>query len=279
MAARALRLEVDATAADALSDALLDAGAQSVTIESLDGPRPILSALFAESADAPSALRLALERCAQPTDLSFTVQPVADEDWVRTSQAQFTPFELERIWIGASWHTPPAGGKALIRVDPGLAFGTGSHPTTRLVLRFLERTLRGGERVLDYGCGSGILAIAAAKLGARDVAGTDIDPQALVASRANATLNGVAATFVAPDALPARASDVVVANILAHPLILLAPALAARTRPGGRIALSGILGSQVDEVSAAYARWFTLAAGRLLDGWVLITGTRRSDDT
>src|SRR5260221_5365159 len=189
MAARALRLEVDAAAADALSDALLDAGAQSVTIESLDGPRPILSALFAESADAPSALRLALERCAQPTDLSCTVHPVADEDWVRTSQAQFTPLELERIWIGASWHTPPAGGKALIRVDPGLAFGTGSHPTTRLVLRFLERTLRGGERVLDYGCGSGIPAIASAKLGAWRVSAVDTDPQAGAFTPENATAN------------------------------------------------------------------------------------------
>jgi ribosomal protein L11 methyltransferase len=162
----------------------------------------------------------------------------------------------------------------VLRLDPGLAFGTGSHATTHLCLAWLRETLAPGETVLDYGCGSGILAIAAAKLGARDVAGTDIDPQALVASRANAALNGVDARFLAPDALPARASDVVVANILAHPLVLLAPALAARTAHGGRIALSGVLAEQAAEVIAAYAPWFTLDVWRSLDGWVLIAGER-----
>jgi len=275
MAARALRLEVDATAADALSDALLDAGAQSVTIESLDGPRPILSALFAESADAPSALRLALERCAQPTDLSFTVQPVADEDWVRTSQAQFTPFELERIWIGASWHTPPAGGKALIRVDPGLAFGTGSHPTTRLVLRFLERTLRGGERVLDYGCGSGILAIASAKLGASRVTAVDTDPQAVTVTVENARANQVAVSASLPEALPSGSYDVIVANILAQPLIDLAAVLAECAEEGARLGLAGILQSQAADGAKVYAGWFDIEVAEQDEGWAWLAGVRR----
>ena len=162
----------------------------------------------------------------------------------------------------------------MLRLDPGLAFGTGSHATTHLCLEWLRETLRPGESVLDYGCGSGIIAIAAAKLGARDATGTDIDPQAIVASRANATLNGVDARFVTPDRLAAGRHDVVVANILAHPLVLLAPALAARTASRGRITLSGILEAQAAEVVASYTPWFTLAVWRQRDGWVLIAGSR-----
>lgn len=274
MASRALRLEVDPAAADALSDALLDAGAQSVTIESPEGPRPVLSALFAASADPQNALRLALEGCGQPRGIPFTVQSVADEDWVRASEAQFTPLELDRLWVGASWHTPPVGAKDVIRIDPGLAFGTGSHPTTKLVLRFLERTLRRGERVLDYGCGSGVLAIAAAKLGASQVAAVDIDPQAVAVTRENARANDVAINASLPEALAPARYDVIVANILAQPLIDLAPVVAERAEQGARLALAGILHSQAADVAKVYAAWFDLDVAQQDEDWVLLAGVR-----
>jgi len=275
MVSRALRLEVDAAAADALSDALLDAGAQSVTIESPDGPHPVLSALFDESAEPERALRLALEGCGQPANVAFTVHPVGDEDWVRSSQAQFTPLELDRVWVGASWHTPPAGQKKVIRIDPGLAFGTGSHPTTKLVLRFLERALQGGERVLDYGCGSGVLAITAAKLGAAHVAAVDIDPQAVAVTRENADANRVALEAALPDALAPGRYHVIVANILAQPLIDLAPLLAERAEQGTRLALAGILDSQAADVVNAYAGHFHMHIAEREGDWTLLAGVRR----
>ena len=166
------------------------------------------------------------------------------------------------------------GRSLVVRADPGLAFGTGSHPTTRLCLRWLAANLAPGQSVLDYGCGSGILAIAAAKLGAAAVAGTDIDPQAIEASRANAARNRVSARFVLPDALAPDPVDIVVANILANPLRLLAPVLAARVREGGAIFLSGILEDQAAAVRGAYRRWFKLGAWGTDDGWVALTGRR-----
>jgi ribosomal protein L11 methyltransferase len=195
---------------------------------------------------------------------------------VRRTQSQFGPIEIDAsLWIVPTWHEPPPGARLAIRLDPGLAFGTGSHPTTRMCLTWLARTINGGERVLDYGCGSGILAIAASMLGAGEVDGTDIDPQALIASRDNASANRARATFVPPGGLPAGTYDVVVANILANPLIALAPLLAARTAPGGQLALAGLLDAQADAIANAYAPWFTLRATDRLDGWVLATGTRR----
>lgn len=294
MAFLAVRFDTDATRAERWPDALIDAGALSVDVsdpaagtpdespvygEPGAGDAPFwaisrIDALFAAGVDVDAAIRDAAASLGEPLPLCET-REVADQDWVRATQSQFGPIAIAPDFhIVPTWSQPPARDGIVLRLDPGLAFGTGSHATTRLCLEWLRETLRGGETVLDYGCGSGILAIAAAKLGARDVVGTDIDPQALAASRANAAQNGVAARFVAPDGLPADASEVVVANILAHPLVLLAPALAARTRPGGRIALSGILDAQAAEVAASYAPWFTLGAGRRLDGWVLLTGAR-----
>ena len=164
---------------------------------------------------------------------------------------------------------PPA--RLAVRIDPGLAFGTGSHPTTRLVLGYLEKTLRGGERVLDFGCGSGILAIAAAKLGAAHVAASDNDPQAVETTRANARTNGVNVFAALPDDLPQADYDVVVSNILALPLIDLAPLLGPRA---GRIALAGILQSQADEVARAYAPWCALRVSDKVEDWVLLSGVR-----
>jgi ribosomal protein L11 methyltransferase len=275
MPSLALRVEVEHAAADALSEALLEAGAESVAIESLDGPQALLSALFAQSADPAGALAQALQRCGATPHMPFSVQALADEDWVRRSQAQFEPLHVGRLWVGASWHRAPAGAGHVVRIDPGLAFGTGSHPTTRLVLGFLERTIRGGERVLDYGCGSGILAIAAAKLGASRVDAVDVDPGALEVARENARANAVTVVASLPEALAAGRYDALVANILAQPLIELAPALARQAGQGARLALSGVLETQAAEVAQAYAAHFDMAIGAAEDSWVLLTGVRR----
>lgn len=295
MAFLALRFDVDGARADAWSDALIDAGALAVDASDphagTDAESPLyaepgeppgegwpiarLEALVDASADTTTLLASAAAALGEPAP-AVHVRAIDDDDWVRRTQAQFGPIAIDDgLWIVPTWHEPPAGARLAIRLDPGLAFGTGSHPTTRMCLTWLARTLRGGERVLDYGCGSGILAIAAAMLGAGEVAGTDIDPQALDASRANAQANGVTATFAAPGAIRPGEFDVVVANILANPLLALAPLLAARTAPGGQIALAGLLDAQADAIADAYAPWFTLRATDRLDGWVLATGVKR----
>jgi ribosomal protein L11 methyltransferase len=263
----ALTLRVERAAAEALSDALLEAGAQSVALEASGG----MVALVSLEEDSEALVAVAADRAGiQPP--RFTAERIEDQDWVRASQAQFTPLSIgDRLWIGPGWHQPPAGRLA-VRIDPGLAFGTGSHPTTRLVLAHLERNLKGGERILDYGCGSGILAIAAAKLGAARVDAVDLDPQAVETTRANARANGVELLAVLPEELRAARYDVVVSNILAQPLILLAPLLAQR---GARVALSGILQAQAAEVSRAYEPWFDMELAGEEEGWVMLAGLRR----
>jgi ribosomal protein L11 methyltransferase len=277
MACLSLMLDVDAGAAEALSDALLDAGAFSVSFDGVEGARCRMSALVGlhANADVLLATAAATARLAVPPD--FSVARIDDEDWVRRSQAQFAPVRIgERLWVGPSWEEPPPRTDAVVRLDPGLAFGTGSHPSTRLVLRFLEQHVRGGERVLDYGCGSGVLAIAAAKLGAAQVDAVDVDPEAVQTAADNARANDVAVRAAAPDALAPALYDLVVSNILAQPLILLAPLLAARTTDRGRIALSGILQDQAAEVADAYAAFFDVArSARTEEGWALIEGVRR----
>ena len=263
----ALRLQVDRVAAEAFSDALLEAGAQSVALE----PDGDVAAILSLAQDAKSLVEIAAQAAgiAAPR---FSSEPLADEDWVRKTQAQFQPVAIgERLWIGPSWRSPPAG-RVAVRIDPGLAFGTGTHPSTRLVLAWLERTIRGGERVLDYGCGSGILAIAAAKLGAARVDGVDLDPQAVQTAAGNALDNGVALNAWLPDALPAGHYDVVVSNILAQPLIVLAPLLAAR---GPRLALAGILEQQAAEVARASEPWMDMRLAGREDRWVLLEGVGR----
>jgi ribosomal protein L11 methyltransferase len=265
----ALTLQVERAAAEAFSDALLEAGAQSVSLEGTE--MQTVSAILSLHTD-PQTLVADAARAAGIAPPRFSIDPLDDQDWVRASQAQFVPLTVgERLWIGPSWHEPPAGRIAL-RIDPGLAFGTGTHPTTKLILAYLEENLRAGERVLDYGCGSGILAIAAAKLGAAQVDAVDLDPQAVDTTRVNALANGVRVNVALPEALPAAVYDVVVSNILAQPLIVLAPLLAQRAQ---RIALSGILDEQADEVTRAYERWLDMAIADRDEGWVLLTGARR----
>ena len=275
----AVTLEVEAGQSEAFSDALMEEGAESVWIEEPDAAssphHSRLHALLTEGAD-PAAL---LGRAAAVTGVAvppFATLAIADEDWVRKTQAQFAPLCLEgRLWIVPSWHEAPRDpAAAVVRLDPGMAFGTGSHPSTRLALGWLARRLAPGERVLDYGCGSGILAIAAAKLGAARIDGVDVDPHALVTAAENARANGVALRVFPPERLPPGAYDVVVANILSQPLIVLEPLLAARTRRGGRIALSGILAAQSAEVAAAYAGDFTMRVAAAEEGWDLLEGTR-----
>jgi ribosomal protein L11 methyltransferase len=269
MAWLALTLRVERAAADAFSDALLEAGAQSVSLEG--GESETLAALLAPDC-RPDIVIAYAARAAGIAAPEFRIDTLADCDWVRASQAQFAPLEIgKRLWVGASWHRAPAG-RITVRIDPGLAFGTGSHPSTRLVLAFLEKTLQGGERVLDYGCGSGILAIAAAKLGAKRVDAVDVDLAAMETAHANALANAVALTVALPDAAPIADYDLVVANILAQPLIELAPLLAQRA---ARVALSGILETQAAEVAQAYAPCFDMTVADTEEGWVLLTGVRK----
>ena len=271
---RALTLQVEAGAAEAMSEALLDAGAHSVSIDKPDEPRVTLCAVLDLQLDPEACLRAAARTARLAATPPYTAAVFADQDWVRSTQAQFAPIEIgERLWIGPSWCEPPAD-RIAVRLDPGLAFGTGTHPTTQLVLRFLESTIRGGEAVLDYGCGSGILAIAAAKLGAARVDGVDVDAQALATARDNARSNGVELQPTPPEGLRAGAYEIVVSNILAQPLMVLAPVLGARIALGGTLVLAGILESQAAEVGAAYAPWLELRLDSVLEGWALLAGRR-----
>jgi ribosomal protein L11 methyltransferase len=276
MAWLALTVELEPAAADALSEALLAAGAHSVAIDTERSTAHSITALVPLDTDPTAMLYAASKETGCDSMPTFSVSRVDDEDWVRRSQAQFGPLPIgSRLWIVPSWCEPPAGASRVVRLDPGLAFGTGSHPSTRLVLGYLEKGIRGGERVLDYGCGSGILAIAAAKLGASSVDAVDVDPAAVEAATANARANNVAVRAAQTGALEPAMYDVVVSNILLQPLIVLAPLLAARVAPRGRIALAGILESQASDLEAAYRQWFDLEMAAHQDGWALLAGNRR----
>jgi ribosomal protein L11 methyltransferase len=210
-----------------------------------------------------------------PTVPPFRLETVAEQDWVQLTQSQFEPIRIsDRLWIVPSWHQSPDPAALTLVLDPGMAFGTGSHPTTRLCLEWLERTLLAGKSLLDYGCGSGILAIAAARLGAASVLGVDIDPQAVDASRRNAEQNGVDALFLDSAQRLSGQFDVLVANILANPLKVLAPAICGHLRPGGALALSGILVDQADELIAIYSPWLPLSVADSRDGWVCLAGVK-----
>lgn len=291
-----LRIHVDSKQAEPLSDALMAIGALSVSLEDADAGTVDETPLFGEpdhptaelwahsiavvlldaDADVAAILAEAAQRAGIPVPTDYTVETVADADWVRLTQSQFDPIPIStRLWIVPTWHDAPDSRAINLKLDPGLAFGTGSHPTTRLCLRWLDEHLQGGETLLDYGCGSGILAIAAARLGAGRVDGVDIDPQAVSASRDNAALNEVTAHFCLPGELAPGQYDVVVANILTNPLKGMAPLLAGRVRPGGRLVLSGILAEQADEVMAVYRDWFVFDPPAVDEGWVRLAGRKQ----
>lgn len=292
---QSLEITAGEDVAESISDALMELGALSVSIEDADAETDAEKPIFGEPGEAPpgmwrhnvvSALfdadadidrvMVSLSEATGLRNLGYTVQAVEEQDWVRATQSQFDPIRIrDDLWIVPSWHDAPNPDALNIVLDPGLAFGTGSHPTTHLCLAWLADNLQGGESVLDYGCGSGILAIAAKLRGAGETIGVDIDPQAMVASRFNAENNGADVRFFLPDEMPSVVADVVVANILASPLKVLAPALASHCKPGGRIALSGILREQAEEVSAIYGEWFEMNPPQPLENWVLLTGRKK----
>ena len=293
MAWQRLALVVEGRHAEALCDALEAGGAVSTEISDADAgtareqalfgepgadadlwPRCRVSALFPPDTGVSQVLDHAMAASGTEALESASVDRLEDEDWVALTQRQFEPIRAgERLWIVPTWHEPRAGAVNVV-LDPGAAFGTGSHPTTRLCLAWLEGRVAPADRVLDYGCGSGILAIAAMKLGAASAVGVDVDPLALQAARYNSDRNGVALQVLdAQGPIPGDAS-ITVANILANPLRMLAPVIAAHTRPGGSIALSGILEAQAADVIAAYAPYARLEVAARDSGWVLLAGVK-----
>ena len=292
-----LVVDSDAEHADALSEALLELGALSVDLLDADADTPHeqaifgepgeslpgvwqhnrVSALFENSRDVAAILHKASSDIGLKQLPVHRIETLDDRDWVRLTQSQFESIPIsQRLWIVPTWHTPVERNAINIVLDPGLAFGTGSHPTTRLCLRWLDNHLLGGESMLDYGCGSGILAIAAIKLGAASATGVDIDLQAVIASRNNAAANKVEnARFYLPDDAPHSSYDLVVANILTNPLRILAPLLSKSTRTGGQIVLSGILEDQAQEVMDIYQQWFDLNTPLFEGGWSCLTGRKR----
>jgi ribosomal protein L11 methyltransferase len=318
-----LVVDSDAEHAEALSEALLELGALSVDLLDADAGTPDEQAIFGEPGEPPpgvwqhnrvsalfdiekevsAILRNASAIIGLKQTPQHRIETLADNDWVRLTQSQFEPIPISpRLWIVPTWDTPSDPNAINIVLDPGLAFGTGSHPTTRLCLRWLDINLQGGERVLDYGCGSGILAIAALKLGAAHAVGVDVDLQAVIASRDNATANQVKnVRFHLPDEVPKAGNslssyelekltppqssseellaghpyDLVVANILTNPLRILAPLLAKATRSGGQIVLSGILEEQAQDMMNIYQQWFDLNAPIFEDGWSCLSGRKR----
>ena len=287
-----LRLRVPQAQVETLSEALEALDALSVSVEDADAhteaeqalfgepgmppPQPgwersSITALFAQQAQAEDAARLLQAQDFFAHCELLGLQAVADQDWVRLTQSQFAPVEITpEFWIVPTWHEPPAVAKRFIRQDPGLAFGTGTHPTTRMCLRWIARHDLAGQRVLDYGCGSGILAIGAAMHGAAPVDGVDIDEAAVTATRLNADANHVRLQAGLPE-LAQGQYDTVLANILATPLKVLAPLLCSHVKSGGALVLAGILERQADELKQAYAPHVRLDVSDAEDGWVLMT--------
>jgi ribosomal protein L11 methyltransferase len=292
-----LVLRVSETLVEPVSDALTaELGALAVSVEDaqadgdaeramfgepgLPAPRAgwaqsIVRALFDDTTQATDAatLLLAQDWAADGVHLQSLVT-VPDEDWVRITQSQFAPVEITpTFWIVPSWHETPAAAQKVIRLDPGLAFGTGTHPTTRMCLRWIARHAQPWARVLDYGCGSGILAIGAALHGAKSIDAVDIDSAAVESTHANAEANGVALNAALPHAAHGG-YDLVLANILAKPLTLLAPLLAGHLASGASLVLAGILERQAGELRQAYAPWCLLDVADSEDGWALMTAVK-----
>lgn len=282
--------------AEAISDALMEIGALSASIEDANAETQAEQAIFGEPGDPSPGIwqenivTAMFNEDANVSDIIVTLQSklkshnnanlqyrtdlVADQDWVRATQAQFAPIKItDKLWIVPTWHDAPNNEAINIILDPGLAFGTGSHPTTSLCLEWLTQQPK-LNNVLDYGCGSGILAIAAKKLGAEVVVGVDIDSQAIISSHYNAQQNNVDISFYDANTFAHQTFDVVVANILSSALMVLAPALAKYCNVGGKLALSGILESQTDALMSRYSEWFNMDTPIQKDAWVLLIGTK-----
>lgn len=304
MSWHSLTFKVGSDDVDSVSDRLLELGALSVDVhdaaEGTDQEQPLfgepgalpeqfwrqteVTVLFEESVNVDEIVQAIAQVMGISALPDYQLTRVVEQDWVRLTQAQFEPIKISsRLWVVPSWHDLPDPAAINLRLDPGLAFGTGSHSTTRLCLSWLDEFLQPGDSVLDYGCGSGILAIAALKLGADRVMGVDIDPNAVTASFENARNNycdpdkllfTTALSSPGWDNIGRLSATVVVANILANPLIMLAPVLMQALQPGGRIVLSGILETQADEVVQVYSEWFDMQIAAKDQGWVLLTGEK-----
>jgi ribosomal protein L11 methyltransferase len=289
-----LKIEANEQNADTISDALMSVGALSASIEDANAetlaeeaifgepgdPPPgiwqknVITAMFDENANISQIVKTLCKETAIPT-FQYSTEIIAEQDWVRATQAQFEPIKItNHLWIVPTWHTAPTEDAINIVLDPGLAFGTGSHPTTHLCLEWLTQQPNFGS-VLDYGCGSGILAIAAKKLGAQTVVGVDIDSQAIIASQYNAEQNQVTINFFDANQFTHQEFNVVVANILSSALMVLAPVLAKYCKFGGKLALSGILESQTEALTTRYSEWFNMDTPTQKDAWILLTGTKK----
>tara|TARA_R110002012_G_scaffold24448_6_gene81655 strand:- start:4430 stop:5311 length:882 start_codon:yes stop_codon:yes gene_type:complete len=287
-----LRLAITPEQAERLEDELLELGAVSVTFMDAEdqpifepdlGTTPLWSnthllALFEADTDSDTLIQH-LKLLHQGELPAHELEQIEDQDWERSWMDNFHPMRFgQRLWIVPSWHAAPEPEAVNLLLDPGLAFGTGTHPTTALCLAWLDGQQLADKQIIDFGCGSGILAIAALLLGASHAVGTDIDVQALEASRDNAQRNQIADqhfSLYLPEDMPQQPADVVVANILAGPLVSLAPQLASLVQPGGLIALSGILAEQTDKILTAYQGFFELDPVAEQDGWIRVSGRRR----
>ena len=294
MSFKQIIINIDSQRAEQLSDIFFDLGALSVSIEDehegteleqpiFNEPGMIVEALWehskvvvlfddlADVASLVSAAEIELN-----ATFSYVQENVDDQDWVRLTQSQFEPIEVTpNLYIVPSWHSIPNAEATGIILDPGLAFGTGSHPTTFMCLRWIAENITPELEVLDYGCGSGILAITAKKVGAKLVDGVDIDAQAIESSLYNAEVNQVRVNFCLPNQFLAKQYDVVIANILSNPLRMLASALASYVKPSGQIILSGILESQIEEMCEIYAQWFVMSTYTIQEGWACLHGVKK----
>jgi len=291
MAWQSVSFLTDASHAEPVCDALLDVGALSTSVEDADAGTPDEQPQFGEpgsivasgwnrsrviallepEADVAALLARASAAAGLARVPAWNVEVVAEQNWIQLTQSQFDPIRVsERLWIVPSWHECPDPAAVNLILDPGMAFGTGSHPTTRLCLEWLERTVTPGATLLDYGCGSGILAMGAARFGATEIVAVDIDPAAVESTRLNAQANQVVLQAGLPD-LAQGVFDLVLANILATPLKVLAPLLCAHVAPGGHLVLAGILSRQTDELRDAFAPWVNLSVSDEEDGWALMT--------
>lgn len=290
-----VRFHANADQVEALENAMLSNEAQAVTLQD-DADQPILEpdlgttpiwdntqviGLFDAGVDVEALLQgiTAEYQIEGGSELpQYKVEIVEDKDWIRAWMDSYHPMPFgERLWVCPSWREPPQADAVNLMLDPGLAFGTGTHPTTALCLRYLDAEVQGGELIVDYGCGSGILGIAGLLLGAKHMVGVDIDPQALTATKDNAGRNNIGDDqfeIYLPEATPAVQGDITVANILAGPLVALGPHIASLTRSGGKLALSGLLAEQAAEVSACYSQWFDMNPAQQQDDWVILTGVK-----